>query len=94
VIGHIAQAYRHGRLDARAGSKARRPATNGHIRAIYLLGYRDEQRRMKDRHECPQLALIFPEPLSAYAPEKQPPQMPQDRRSHPRVTPGTDMLAE
>ncbi len=81
MIGHIAKAYRHGRLDARAGVK--RPwGEGGHLRRVYGLGHRDETARMKRARRLPQLELSLPG-------EKRPPTVPQDRRSHPRMAPGS-----
>jgi hypothetical protein len=80
VIGHIAQAYRRGRLDALAGIKA--DADPGRFRkrhrTYYLLGHHDETERMRARHECPQLELDLGLP-----------QIPQDRRLTPPPTTDT-----
>lgn len=82
MIGHIAEAYRKGRMDARAGVKQRRDRHHDtdQVRRFYLLGWKDEKKRMDAIRECPQLEM-------ALETEKRPPQIHQDRRSHERTSP-------
>jgi hypothetical protein len=67
MIGHIAAAYEAGRLDARAGRR-RRGREIGSRAPWYVLGWKDERRRMVRAGVLPQLELW----------ENRPSRVPQD----------------